>query len=416
MLTDYHVHLRPDREDATAERYFTPSNAERYRETAAERGIEELGVSEHVHRFSQALEVWENPWYRHWAVDDLDEYARFVREDTDLRLGIEADFLPGREDRLANLLDGRPWDYVVGSLHFLRDEAVDLHGAAGWEALDIWRSRDPEKVWRGYFETLGELARCGLFDIMAHPDLVKVWGGQVPRPDGDLRRFYELAMDGIAESDVAIEVSTAGWRKPVGEIYPGPGVPGDVPGRRAAGGAVERRPRARASRLRVRARGGVAGRCRGERAGGVRAPRAPDGGDRMTVRTGIGFDSHRLEEGRRLILGGVEIPFDRGLAGHSDADVLTHAVIDALLGAAGLDDIGAHFPDTDERWRDADSLDLLRQVRVLLDERGLVPANVDAVVVCEAPRLGAHRASMRERLAEALGVPEARREREVHHG
>ena len=126
----------------------------------------------------------------------------------------------------------------------------------------------------------------------------------------------------------------------------------------------------------------------------------------MTVRTGIGFDSHRLEEGRRLILGGVEIPFDRGLAGHSDADVLTHALIDALLGAAGLDDIGAHFPDTDERWRDADSLDLLRQVRILLDESGLVPANVDAVVVCEAPRLGPHRAAMRGRLAEALGMPE----------
>jgi 2-C-methyl-D-erythritol 2,4-cyclodiphosphate synthase len=127
----------------------------------------------------------------------------------------------------------------------------------------------------------------------------------------------------------------------------------------------------------------------------------------MTVRTGMGFDSHRLEEGRRLVLGGVEIPFDRGLAGHSDADVLTHAVIDALLGAAGLDDIGAHFPDTDERWRDADSLDLLRHVRVLLDERDLVLGNLDAVVVCEAPRLGAHRASMRERLAEALGVPVA---------
>jgi 2-C-methyl-D-erythritol 2,4-cyclodiphosphate synthase len=125
----------------------------------------------------------------------------------------------------------------------------------------------------------------------------------------------------------------------------------------------------------------------------------------MTVRTGIGFDSHRLEEGRRLVLGGVEVPFDRGLAGHSDADVLTHAVIDALLGAAGLDDIGAHFPDTDERWRDADSLELLREVRGLLDGRGLVPVNVDAVVVCEAPRLGAHRAAMREALARALGVP-----------
>ena len=129
MLTDYHVHLRPDEEDTTAARYFTAANAERYRETAAERGIEELGVAEHVHRFSQALDVWEHPWYQHWAVDDLDEYVRFVREDTDLRLGIEADFLPGREDRLANLLDGRPWDYVVGSLHFLRDEAVDVHGA-----------------------------------------------------------------------------------------------------------------------------------------------------------------------------------------------------------------------------------------------------------------------------------------------
>ena len=127
----------------------------------------------------------------------------------------------------------------------------------------------------------------------------------------------------------------------------------------------------------------------------------------MRVRTGIGFDSHRLEEGRRLVLGGVEVPFERGLAGHSDADVLTHAVIDAVLGAAGLDDIGAHFPDTDERWRDADSLELLRHVRGLVDERGLVPVNVDAVVVCESPKLGAHRSSMRERLAEALGMPEA---------
>ena len=99
---------------------------------------------------------------------------------------------------------------MVGSLHFLRDEAVDLHAYPDWEAWDIWRSNDPEKVWRRYFETLGEAARSGLFDILAHPDLVKVWGERVPRPEGDLRRFYERAMDGIAESDVAIEVSTAG--------------------------------------------------------------------------------------------------------------------------------------------------------------------------------------------------------------
>src|SRR5213079_664248 len=87
---------------------------------------------------------------------------------------------------------------------------------------DVWESADPEKVWRRYFETLGEAARSGMFDILAHPDLLKVWGPDRPRPEGDLRRFYDLAMDGIAESDVAIEVSTAGLRKPVGEIYPAP--------------------------------------------------------------------------------------------------------------------------------------------------------------------------------------------------
>ena len=85
-------------------------------------------------------------------------------------------------------------------------------------------SGDPERVWRRYFETLGEAARSGLFDVLAHPDLVKVWGGGAPRPEGDLRRFYDIAMDGIADSDVAIEVSTAGLRKPVGEIYPAAGM------------------------------------------------------------------------------------------------------------------------------------------------------------------------------------------------
>jgi histidinol-phosphatase (PHP family) len=215
------VHLRPDDEEAAAERYFTRGNAERYREVAAERGIEELGVAEHVYRFVQSLDVWGHPWFRHWAHDDIDEYCTFVREETDLRLGIEADFVPGGEDRLANLLDARDWDYVVGSVHFLRDDAVDLHGESGWEQWDVWRSGgDPNRVWRRYFETLGEAARSGLYDILAHPDLVKIFTGQVPVPDGDLRRFYEVAMDGIAESDVAIEVSTAGLRKPVGEIYP----------------------------------------------------------------------------------------------------------------------------------------------------------------------------------------------------
>src|SRR6188768_3398803 len=102
---------------------------------------------------------------------------------------------------------------------------------------------------------------------------------------------------------------------------------------------------------------------------------------------GIGYDSHRFAEGRRLVLGGVEVDHDRGLAGHSDADVLTHAVIDALLGAAGLGDIGDHFPDTDERYRGADSLELAREVVEMLRSRGLAPRHVDATVVLEAPRL-----------------------------
>lgn len=125
----------------------------------------------------------------------------------------------------------------------------------------------------------------------------------------------------------------------------------------------------------------------------------------MSVRSGIGYDSHRLAEGCRLILGGVEIEgAERGLEGHSDADALTHAVIDALLGAAGLGDIGLHFPDSDERWRGADSIALLRGVVALVGGAGWSVANVDATVICEAPRLGPYRDPMRAALAAALGI------------
>ncbi len=125
----------------------------------------------------------------------------------------------------------------------------------------------------------------------------------------------------------------------------------------------------------------------------------------MSARSGIGYDSHRFEGGRPLMLGGVEVPeAERGLTGHSDADVLTHAVIDALLGAAGLGDIGQHYPDTDERWRGADSLALLREVCGFLSEHGWTVRHLDATVICEAPKLSPHRDSMRERLSEAVGL------------
>jgi histidinol-phosphatase (PHP family) len=215
MLTDYHVHLRPDEPGTHAEQYFTAANAERYREVAEDRGIAELGVAEHVYRFTAALDVWQHPLWVENAQDDIDRYCEFVREETDLRLGIEADFIPGREDRMRSLLEQREWDYVVGSIHFLADGALD------YDKYDVWNSgRSPDHVWRTYFTWLGEAAATGMYDILAHPDLVKHWGKERPWPDKDLRFYYDLAMEQIADSGIAIEVSTAGLRKPVGEIYP----------------------------------------------------------------------------------------------------------------------------------------------------------------------------------------------------
>jgi 2-C-methyl-D-erythritol 2,4-cyclodiphosphate synthase len=121
----------------------------------------------------------------------------------------------------------------------------------------------------------------------------------------------------------------------------------------------------------------------------------------MSMSVGIGYDSHRFAEGRRLVLGGVEIAHDRGLAGHSDADVLTHAVIDALLGAAGSGDVGTLFPDDEERWRDADSIDLLRTAIGAI--RGSI-VNVDATLICEAPKLAPHRFEMERILSEVTSA------------
>mgnify|MGYP002151006096 FL=1 len=120
----------------------------------------------------------------------------------------------------------------------------------------------------------------------------------------------------------------------------------------------------------------------------------------MATTVGIGYDSHRFAEGRKLILGGVEVPYERGLSGHSDADVLTHAVIDAILGAAGLGDIGEVFPDTDPTWEGADSIGLLSTVIGML--RGPV-INIDATLICEQPKLGPHRPAMVSRLADVTG-------------
>jgi histidinol-phosphatase (PHP family) len=214
VLTDYHLHLRPDDLEAAADRYFTPENVERYLDAAHEAGISELGVSEHIYRFEAALDVWDHPFWRENAIDDLDAYCEFVRS-TPLRLGIEMDFVPGAEGPTASMLDAHDFDYVIGSVHFVGGGAVD------YEAYDVWRhERDPDRVWRAYFELLAEAAGSGLFDVLGHPDLVKVWGRDRPWPQRDPRFHYEPAVEAIARSGIAVEVSTAGLRKPVGELYP----------------------------------------------------------------------------------------------------------------------------------------------------------------------------------------------------
>ncbi len=218
MLTDYHLHLRPDGAEQLAADAFTEANVERYLAAARSAGIEEIGVSEHVYRFTQALEVWRHPYWVSQATDDLDAYCEFVRT-TPLKLGVECDFIPGREEKIAELISAREFDYVVGSVHFIGEgeNAVD---DPDWDAWGT--SGDPDDVWTRYFSYLADAARSGLFDILAHPDLVKVWGKDKPLPEGDLTRFYGPVIEAIAETGIAVEVSTAGIRKPVGEIYPAP--------------------------------------------------------------------------------------------------------------------------------------------------------------------------------------------------
>jgi histidinol-phosphatase (PHP family) len=219
-LTDYHVHLRPDHAGTDASTYFTERNLVRYVERATELGIGQLGFSEHIYRFREALRIWRHPFWEEQAVDSLGGYVEFLLAMREagypVKIGVEADYVPGREDELAELLESHPFDYVIGSVHFIADRAVDHEG------YDAWRESAPEEVWREYFEAIGQAAASGLFDVLAHPDLVKVWGKGRPAPRGPLSDYYELAMAEIRGADVAVEVSTAGLRKPVGEMYPSP--------------------------------------------------------------------------------------------------------------------------------------------------------------------------------------------------
>lgn len=216
VITDYHLHLRQDDIDARADLRFTRENIDRYVEAAGSAGVTDLGCAEHMYRFTQALEVWRHPFWDEWALDDIDRYCEVVAS-SQIKLGLEADYILGAEDRLEELLAPRPFEYVVGSVHFIGDRSLDTEEYTVWDDTS-----DPDEIWRRYFETLAHAARSGLFDILAHPDLVKVWGRAGRLPSRDPRFFYEPAIEAIAESGIAVEVSTAGLRKGVGEIYPSP--------------------------------------------------------------------------------------------------------------------------------------------------------------------------------------------------
>ncbi len=216
MLTDLHVHLRDDEFELTPEVAFTRGNVDRYLESARQRGIGVLGVSEHMYRFRQARAVWEHPSWTPWATDDLDAYCEFVRE-TPLLLGIEADYLARREEQIAEYLAGRDWDYVIGSIHFIGDLEVNDESET-----NVWNGElgDVDAVWDTYFDHLCRAARSGLYDIMAHPDLIKHGGATTPQPTRDRRHWYEPAVAAMVESGVAIELSTAGFLEAVNEQYP----------------------------------------------------------------------------------------------------------------------------------------------------------------------------------------------------
>jgi histidinol-phosphatase (PHP family) len=214
VIVDYHMHLR-DRTGGEPNRHYTGSRAEEYVEQARAAGVDEIGFSEHVYRFRQTEALWEIPWMRERSVDDLDAYVDAVGEakarDLPVKLGLEVDYFPGIERELADLLAPYPWDYLLGSVHFVDGLSVDQEPGLVHE-LPVG------EAWRRYFEWLRNAARSGLFDVLAHPDLVKFFG--LRHDDEETHLLHAETAVTIEAAGVCVEVSAAGLHKPVGELYP----------------------------------------------------------------------------------------------------------------------------------------------------------------------------------------------------
>jgi len=234
-LLDYHLHLWPhDQSDVS----LRLEQIAAYCEAARAAGVVEIALTEHLFRFVQSepivaglfddekadLRISMRQYWDHHARNDLDAYVETATAAKEAGLpvvvGLEVDYYRGRMDAVAELLDGYPFDVLLGSVHWIGAWRFDDLGDPVHMAE--WPVRQVDACWDAYAEAIEELAASGACDVLAHPDLVKVWGRERPLPEGDLRRYYELAMDGIADSDIAVEVSTAGLRKRSAELYPAP--------------------------------------------------------------------------------------------------------------------------------------------------------------------------------------------------
>jgi histidinol-phosphatase (PHP family) len=215
VIVDYHMHLRGPSENGSEPLVHTLGAIERFVEKARERGVSEIGFTEHVYYFRQTRAMWFLPYHLERCEHDLDSYVGIVLEAKErglpVKLGLEVDHVPGRQQELQDVLEPYPWDFLLGSVHEVLDIAVDQRPGI-WERLSV------DDVWRRYVSSVSELGSSGAVDVMAHPDLAKIYGRR-PSPKVASQLNERLA-DAIAAAGVAIEISTAGLRKPVREIYP----------------------------------------------------------------------------------------------------------------------------------------------------------------------------------------------------
>ena len=408
MLTDYHVHLRPDDLDAEAADYFTAANVERYLAAAEEAGIEELGVSEHVYRFQQALDVWDHPFWGENARDDLDAYRDFVRT-TPLRLGMEMDYVPGARgpDRQPARRRGTSTTSSAPSTSSAIERSTTRDGTPGRAAA----IRMPSGAAISRRSRRLRAADCSTSSPT--PTWSRSGGGPARC------RSATRASTTSRRSRPSARPESPSRCRPRGCESPWASSTRRPPSRRCASTRVRpsasprtrTRPRTSATGTTRRSRRWTSGACarspssRGASAGSSRsaAARWRQGGlAAMSAQVGIGYDVHPFEAGRRLVLGGVEVAHERGprwpLRRRRRSPMRSPTRSWARPAWAIW---GRCFPPEEEQWRDADSIDLLT---VVMGQLGGRVVNVDATLVCEEPKIGPHRAEMERLLGEALSA------------